>query len=313
MGYLTTAAALLAATAAAAASAATPAAAAAKALSLGDAGRANAIDVSAGRPKRRARLVGGRVVSDKDAKTGAVFFTKIFTPDGNGFYCAGSLVGPGHVLTGAGCGVQVGDLLRVGGADLFSGLEVRVAAVAVHPKYAVLGDLYDVAVLSIADPPSEATYLAAGVVPVRMNGWKWGEGADAPRPGAFEVAGFGAVSADAVAAGSLGLKVGTQPLSPWAACKAFTDRVPIPVAPATQVCTNVDAAASVTLCERDMGGPLFKVYSYGGANVYQLFGVASYWLREAEGAVCPKGLPNVYTRVEAVREWVWSVMYGWKN
>lgn len=312
MGFAAAAAAtLLAATAVAAGSAAVPAAA--EALSLGNASRAHAVDVSAGRAARRARLVGGRVVSDADAKTGAVFFTKFFTPDGNGYYCGGSLVGPGHVLTRAGCGVEVGDLVRVGGADLFSGVEVRVAAVTTHPHYAALGHLYDVAVVTIAEPPSEQTYLAAGVVPVRLNGWRWTEEADSPRPRDFLVAGFGAVSADAAAAGSVSLKVGTQPLTPWATCTAYTERVPIPVAPAAQVCTNVGAAASVTLCERDMGGPLFKVYEYGGTNVYQLFGVASYWLQEVGGLACVKGLPNVYTRVEAVREWVWSVMYGWNG
>lgn len=312
MGFAAAAAAtLLAATAVAAGSAAVPAAA--EALSLGNASRAHAVDVSAGRAARRARLVGGRVVSDADAKTGAVFFTKFFTPDGNGYYCGGSLVGPGHVLTRAGCGVEVGDLVRVGGADLFSGVEVRVAAVTTHPHYAALGYLYDVAVVTIAEPPSEQTYLAAGVVPVRLNGWRWTEEADSPRPRDFLVAGFGAVSADAAAAGSVSLKVGTQPLTPWATCTAYTERVPIPVAPAAQVCTNVGAAASVTLCERDMGGPLFKVYEYGGTNVYQLFGVASYWLQEVGGLACVKGLPNVYTRVEAVREWVWSVMYGWNG
>ena len=70
------------------------------------------------------------------------------------------------------------------------------------------------------------------------------------------------------------------------------------------------AAATVTLCERDVGGPLFKGYVWQGQTLYELFGVASYWLLVEGGAPCPPGLPNMYTRVEAVWEWVWSVMYA---
>lgn len=212
------------------------------------------------------------MVSDADAKTGAAFFTKFFTPDGSGYYCGGSLVGARHVLTRAGCGVEVWETCSASAArTCFPGVEVKVAGVTTHPHYAAVGDVYDVAVVTIADASSEQTYLVAGVVPARMNGWRWTEGAGSPRPTEFLVAGYGAVSADAAATGSMSLKVGTQPLTPWATCAAFTGRVPNPVAPAAQVCTNVGAAASVTLCERDMGGPLFKVYEYGGASVYQLF------------------------------------------
>ena len=70
------------------------------------------------------------------------------------------------------------------------------------------------------------------------------------------------------------------------------------------------AAATVTLCERDVGGPLFKGYAWQAQTLCELFGVASYWMLVEGGAPCPPVLPNMYTRVEAVREWVWSVMYA---
>lgn len=191
---------------------------------------------------------------------------------------------------------------------IFDGLEYTVGAVANHPQWDAAGDLYDVAVLTIADPPTTEEIASAGLVPVRLNGWQWSE-EDSAKPETFSVAGFGAVDAAATTGGSPQLKVGEQSLTPWATCKAITDQIPIPLAIDAQVCTNMDASGTTGLCANDMGGPLYITYG----TVHQLFGVASYWVASLEGAVCPTaGLPNVFTRVEKVRTWVWGVLQaGW--
>lgn len=294
--------------AAAVALSATAAVAVAQKVSLGDATRANPVDVSSFKPTRSGRLVGGRVVGPNEPNTAAVFFTKIFVPDGLGYFCGGSLLDARHVLTRAGCQVQVGDVLRIGGVGIFDGLEYTVGAVANHPQWDTAGDLYDVAVLTIANPPTTAEIASAGLVPVRLNGWVWSE-EDTVKPESFNVAGFGAVDAAGTTGGSPQLKVGEQPLTPWATCKNITDQIPIPLAIDAQVCTNMDAAGSTGLCANDMGGPLYITYG----SVQQLFGVASYWVASVDGARCPTaGLPNVYTRVEKVRTWVWGVLQaGW--
>lgn len=300
------------AVAAAVAISATAAVAAAQAVSLGDATRANPVDVSSFKPSRSGRLVGGRVVGPNETNTAAVFFTKIFVPNGLGFFCGGSLLDARHVLTRAGCLVQAGDVLRIGGVGIFDGLEYTVGAVANHPQWDATGDLYDVAVLTIANPPTTEEIASAGLVPVRLNGWEWSE-EDTVKPESFTVAGFGAVDAGATSGGSPQLKVGQQPLTPWATCKTITDQIPIDLAIDAQVCTNMDESSTTGLCSNDMGGPLFIKYEFEGSAVYQLFGVASYWVAAIEGAVCPTaGLPNVYTRVEKVRTWVWGVLQaGW--
>jgi len=286
--------------------------AAAQAYRLGDTNHDNPVNVSAFKPTRTRRLVGGRVVPADAADTAAVFFAKVFTPDGFGFFCGASLLDPRHVLTRAGCRARVGDVVRVGGVGIFDGLERTVAAVTAHPNYTANGDLYDVAVLRLANPPTAAAVAAAGLVPVRLNGWAWDEAA-AVKPTNFTVAGFGAIDAAGETRGSPVLRDGTQRLTPWATCAAVTDQVPIPLAIDAQVCTNMDAAASTALCANDMGGPLYIRYAYRGGAVFQLFGVASYWVA-AEGGPLGRGggLPNVYTRVEKVRSWVWGVQAaGW--
>lgn len=287
--------------------AAAPAAAAGWAI--GSSSRATATDVSAAIPAgTTARILGGRVVSAADADSPAVFFTKIFAADGVRYFCGGSLISRRHVLTRAGCGVRPGDLLRVGGTGIWDGLERRVAAVSTHPDYAPASLLYDVAVLTMADPPTAADLDAAAVVPARLNGWVWTEGAGA-KPSAFVVAGFGATDAAAATLGSATLRVGTQRRSDWAACTPATAAIPVPTVAAAQVCTNADAAAATAgLCANDGGGPLARRYTWRGRTVWQLFGVASYWVAHGGGDACALGLPNVYTRVQFVRQWIWEQM-----
>lgn len=306
------AAAVLAVAVAVAAAAGVPAAIAAATnnYTTGSSSRATATDLSAGAggAGRSSRILGGRDVGATQAVSPAAFFTKIFDADGVSYFCGGSLISPRHVLTRAGCGVEVGDLLRVGGAGIWDGLAVRVGAVVVHPAYAPTGNLYDVAVVTMADPPTAAELDAAGLVPARLNGWVWTE-RSASKPTDFVVAGFGAVDAAAATLGSGTLRVGVQRRSDWSACTPATRSIPVPTVAAAQVCTNVAAGATVSLCSNDGGGPLARRYTFRGRVVWQLFGVASYWVTTRGGDACTlQGLPNVYTRVEVVRQWIWEQM-----
>lgn len=188
-----------------------------------------------------------------------------------------------------------------------------MGSVTWHPRYRAEGNQqFDMAVLKVAadSAPTAATLRAAGVVSVRLNGWSWPTPTD-KGPSTLRVAGYGSTRANNGAGGSFTLRLGVAPVAFWASCTPFTAAVPVAVDAATQVCTlpvsgsNPSASA---LCERDSGGPLYEVWEWEGVQVAQLFGVASYWLARPGGAACPLGLPNVFTRVAPLREWIWRVM-----
>ncbi|GAB0492679.1 hypothetical protein MMPV_003947 [Pyropia vietnamensis] len=260
-------------------------------------------------PRRQGRIVGGRTMTDLDPETGEQFLAKIFTPDGAGFYCGGSLVSRSHVLTRAGCNVFPGDVVRVGGAKLWDGLWYRVQKVTNHPAYNPAGDINDIAVLQL-QPKSEAEMLRAGVVPVKMN-------QEFGNPHGFYVTGFGATDAAAATAGSLQLKRGYQPLRPWSKCREITNAVrlsdgsPLPVFEAAQVCTNYGSHWSGALCERDVGGGMFRADDVwvNGVRIkeYTLYAVSSYWIG-TRTQICPQGYPNVGTKVAFYKDWIASAM-----
>jgi len=215
------------------------------------------------------------------------------------------------VVTRAGCNVAVGDLLRIGGVSLYGGVRARVGAVTPHPRWVAGGDgRFDVAVVRLAaGGPSAAALAAAGVVPARLNGWAWAT--DGSGPASLRVAGYGSTRRRDGAGGSFDLRLGRTPLAAWSACTPYTSAVPVAIDRATQVCAlPVEGGdpPDAALCERDGGSPLYDVYEWGGAPVYQLYGVASYWLARADGAACPYGLPNVFVKVEPLREWIWKTM-----
>lgn len=222
-------------------------ASAAEVLTAHSGNRTTALAVPLPAPARRGRIVGGRAVSDVDPDTGSQFFAKIFTRDGKGFFCGGSLVSFSHILTRAGCHVLPGDVVRVGGAKLFDGLTFKVGKVTPHPGYNPDGDVHDIAVLTLADPPSEAAAVRAGVVPVAMNR-VFG------RPHGFYVTGFGATDGAASTAGSLQLKHGYQPLRWWSVCNEIFRHVQLPsgallpINRSAQVCTNYKSPTSGALC-----------------------------------------------------------------
>lgn len=253
---------------------------------------------------RRGRIVGGREVSALDRDNGAEFMSTLYTPWG-GMYCGAVLIGFNHVLTRAGCYVQTGDIVRVGGVRLFEGVELKVTRVTNHPQYDPNGDLNDIAVLKVSGP-GEAAMVAAGAVPIRMM-------STLGTPHGFFITGYGAVDKKARTAGSLQLKRGYQPLNKWSTCKEIlrlvklSDGRTLPVNEASQLCTNYQSTQSGALCERDVGGPMYRA-GYTRVNgkwvkIYLLYGISSYWVGTTTER-CPQGLPNVGTSVPHFYNWI---------
>lgn len=252
---------------------------------------------SRGSGGRRGRIVGGREVDKRTSDAGVEFMAAIYTPDG-GFYCGGSLIGPNHVLTRAGCDVRVGDKVRLGSDVLFGGFETTVTKVVNHPDFKPAGDINDIAVLKL-NSPGEAALVAAGALPITLDT----SGADVH---GHYIHGFGAVDKKARTAGSFQLKRGYQPRVSWAKCRQVLEGVqvapgvPIPIDERTQVCTNFGSFSSGALCQRDPGGAMFRVNTVrvGGKaiKVPVQYAVASYWIAVPD-QTCPQGLPNVGTRV----------------
>lgn len=86
---------------------------------------------------------------------------------------------------------------------------------------------------------------------------------------------------------------------------------PLPIDVQAQVCTNFGSAKSGALCQRDVGGPMFRVDTkwLGGVKtkVYTLYAVSSFWIGTA-AEVCPQGLPNVGTKVAYYKRWIQAAM-----
>lgn len=253
---------------------------------------------------RRGRIVGGRQLGRLDPDSGSQFIATLNTPSG-GMYCGAVLISFNHVLTRAGCYPQVGDKVLVGGVELFGGLEMRVGAVHAHPNYNPDGDLNDIAVLRLWGK-TEAEMVNKGIVPVLMR-------KTLGKPHGFYVTGFGAVDKAARSAGSLSLKRGYQPLSKWWQCRQILRYVtlpngrPLPINTSSQVCTNYKSFRSGALCERDVGGPMFRTKWSNGRKVYELYAIAAYWVGTEEDR-CPQGLPNVGTSVPYFYWWIQQQM-----
>ncbi|GAB0494710.1 hypothetical protein MMPV_009765 [Pyropia vietnamensis] len=268
-------------------------------------------------PTRRGRIVGGRRVDRFDPSTGVHFIAKLFTKtkNGYGFYCGGTVVSDHpHVLTRAGCHPQVDDLVLLGGARLFNGLEARVQAVAVHPQYDSRGDQADVAVLTL-EKISTWKLRRAQILPVKLN-------KDWDNPRGFYLTGYGATDKAARSAASLQLKRGYQPVASWRTCRKITDAISVPGLPhnglpvneKAQVCLQGNSHSGA-LCERDVGGPMFRVQNRQirengrlvSVREYELYAISSYWIATVEER-CPQGMPNIGTKVAYYYKWIQKQM-----
>jgi len=269
--------------------------------------RDSPLDAKAPR-SRKGRIVGGRKVDDYDEDTGVHFIAKLFLPDANGFYCSGSVISKsGHVLTRAGCEPRVGDVVRLGGARLYDGVQAWVSKVSIHHQYDPAGDVVDVAVLKIQGV-NERELRRAGIVPVFLNRvWD--------NPHGMYFTGYGATDAAAQSAGSLTLKRAYLPVAPWWNCRRITDTILVPglpgrglpISPAAQVCLRGGRGAGA-LCERDAGGPMYRVDSNNGVKFYTLYAVSSYWVGLGPGNRCPRAMPNVGSKVAFYYNWIMNQM-----
>lgn len=186
----------------------------------------------------------------------------------------------------------------------------QIAAVAVHPAYqiAVVGN-FDIAIVTIADPPSPTEYGAAGVAPAFINAFS-----RFPRPGTtLYVAGHGLTSGvpSPDAALSPTLRLTAVPINTWSQCNSWwRKRLPPSLAaqqivPAAsqplQVCGGLGTADST--CLGDSGGALFERRSLGGRDFFRVFGVVSYGV-SLEDDLCPVIHPTYFAATSAANAFI---------
>ncbi|MDP9401046.1 MAG: serine protease [Actinomycetota bacterium] len=235
-------------------------------------------------PSARAAVVAGQ-----PAATGAYPWMA-----GLSMGCGGSLVAPDRVLTAAHClrDLAWADLrLRVGAqrvrGRLTDGLAVRVADVALHPRFG-RGDrpTHDVAVIRLAQP-------VVGVAPLAL------DHGDLSAPGTpATVVGFGAVGVRARRfVVPRQLQEGALAILPGSRCRReFGRRL---FGGPTVLCVgDADASPPTTSpCVGDSGGPLVGRTAAGEARAV---GVVSFGDSE-----CGRdGAPAVFARVAALRDFI---------
>jgi secreted trypsin-like serine protease len=238
-------------------------------------------------PARASAVVGGANVPDGSAP----YAVALLTAPSPGLaawqrvVCGGSIIGPDAVLTAAHCvaGAQAGRLeVLAGRTNLLDGRgqRVRVASIAVHPRFDAWGLRNDVAVLRLAEPVASAPVRA--VAPGEEAAWAPGMPAS--------VLGWGALS-ERQRSQTAWLQAGVVPIRADPDCQALQGPL---FDPATQLCAG-PPDFRVDACLGDSGGPL--VVSVAGAPVQ--VGIVS------SGRGCGRSA-GVYTRIGApgIAAWI---------
>ncbi|KAK8142397.1 hypothetical protein G3M48_008825 [Beauveria asiatica] len=223
------------------------------------------------------RIFGGELAKDGE-------FPFIVSLQGNGHFCAGSLLDSTTVLTAAHCArdfvlsgegsVKAGTLDRTtGGVDA----EVASAQIKMHPDYALGSPSHgpyavnDIAILKLATPIKKSGTISYATLPAN--------GSDPVANSIAIVAGWGNQTPNLYPDGKL-------------------HKVVIPVHE-REVCSNLDPGAAgrdtivcaggngKNVCKYDSGGPLID------QETGQVIGVASFGIKRQ----CGSETPSVYTRV----------------
>lgn len=223
-------------------------------------------------PAAASAVVGGKAV-----KPGAYPFAAAIGDAKASYYCGGTLIAPGVILTAAHClterRVALSDLRVLVG----SGNAAGVTAVVLHPKFDEQTLRYDAALLILDSATTGVRTLSMA--------------ASSPLAGtAVSAAGWGKTSEDAKTTPgrlrSVVLKVGTT-----TTCSQGNMSRGRYFAPSMLCASNPGRDT----CSGDSGGPLIAT-SHGHTA---LVGITSF------GEGCARsGHPGVYTRVSAIRAWV---------
>lgn len=153
----------------------------------------------------------------------------------------------------------------------------QVSRRKLHPQYSNDNKefAYDLAVLSIENPPSIAEFNAANVGQAAFNAFT-----RFPRPGRrLAVVGHGRTIGN-VKATSLDLKFARVVINSWSQCNTWWRKSGQPEnqrsaqSEALQVCGGLGARD--TVCAGDSGGPVFERTTANGRTFYKVFAVVSY-------------------------------------
>ena len=237
----------------------------------------------------RSAIVGGSVAAD-GAFPSAAFVTGMFS-NGSGESCSGSVIAPDLVLTAGHCAENIltgvpyaaDDMMVITGrANLLDdsiGQELPVTRVIINPAYRPPNETGDAALLQLGRQTT-APALPLSLAPDD----------DVIAAGtAGLVAGWGKTS-ETAAAGSTTLQTAQETIQPQGACAAAWGST---FDLGSQLCAQAPAQSSGT-CNGDSGAPFIADED----GVQTELGLAVY---VASG--CNSGIPDVFTRTDAIAGW----------
>lgn len=179
--------------------------------------------------------------------------------------------------------------------------------VDIHPDFNPATFACDFAVITIADPPTQAEYDAAGIVYARLNfNPRW------PSLGkTVTLTGWGSVSGTTLTASSV-LRVTRFRRDRFRTCAAYLQDNDLPVTGLNvRTMTCFSLADDTASCAGDSGAPVWRFFERQGFRSYwRIYGVVSFGFQDPANPtdVCPPGGPDFYARLSVAEDWFRSVL-----